>query len=233
MIAEPTVLSHSPSVPRAPAPWTLAGSGYIFVFTFEPGFLRKGGFVPPELGDGFEATLGVLMLVDYRESNAGPYRELLFLVGRNLRWRNHLFSISRIYVSTEASAVNGRESWGLPKQTAQFQRVPGKDGAERAIVLKNGLAEVDLTVAPEPGLALPGTSLLLPPSWRTIVQPWQGKIYTTRLSGRGTVQRARLLDFRTLPHLFPDVGEGTLVRGIRVRDFRMRLPKARVRPADR
>ena len=45
-----------------------------------------------------------------------------------------------------------------------------------------------------------------------------------RLSGRGTVQRARLLDFRTLPHLFPDVGEGTLVRGIQVRDFRMRFP---------
>ncbi|HSN88775.1 MAG TPA: acetoacetate decarboxylase family protein [Thermoanaerobaculia bacterium] len=231
MIAEPAILSNdSLSVSRVPAPWSLAGSGYIFLFTFDPGFLRKGGFVPPELGDGFEATLGVLILVDYRESNVGPYRELLFLVGRNLRWRNHLFSVSRIYVSTEASAVNGRESWGLPKQTAQFQRVQGKDGAERVIVLKNGLAEVDLTVAPEPGLALPGTSLLLPPSWRTIVQPWQGRTYTTRLSGRGTVQRARLLDFRTLPHLFPDVGEGTLVRGIQVRDFRMRFPAARITP---
>ncbi|HSF40526.1 MAG TPA: acetoacetate decarboxylase family protein [Thermoanaerobaculia bacterium] len=228
MIADPVISRDNPPVPRASAPWSLAGSGYIFLFTFEPGFLRKGGFVPPELGEGFEATLGALMLVDYRESNVGSYRELLFLVGRNLRWRNHLFSVSRIYVSTEASAENGRENWGLPKQTAQFQRVQGKDGAERVIVLKNGLAEVDLTVAPEPGLALPGTSLLLPPSWRTIVQPWQGRTYTTRLSGRGTVQRARLLDFRTLPHLFPDVGEGTLVRGIQVRDFRMRFPAARI-----
>lgn len=230
MTADPTLSTDSLTVPRAPAPWRLAGRGYIFLFTFDPGFLRKGGFVPPELGEGFEATLGALMLVDYRESNVGPYRELLFLVGRNLRWRNHLFSISRIYVSTEASAVNGRENWGLPKQAAQFQTGKGKDGSERVIVLKNGLAEVDLTVAPEPGVALPGAALLMPPSWRTIVQPWNGRTYTTRLSGWGTVQRARLLDFRTLPHLFPDVGEGTFVRGFEARDFRMRFPAARITP---
>lgn len=230
MIAEPALSRDNPPVSRVPAPWRLAGSGSIFLFTFEPGFLRKGGFVPPELGEGFEATLGVLMLVDYRESDVGPYRELLFLVGRNLRWRNHRFSISRIYVSTEASAENGRENWGIPKQTAQFQVAKGKDGAERVIVLKDGLAEVDLTVAPEPGRALPGTSLLLPPSWRTIVQPWNGRTYSTRLSGSGTVRRARLLDFRTLPHLFPDVREGTLVKGFEARDFRLRFPAARIIP---
>lgn len=219
-------------VPRVPPPWRLRGSGWIFVFTFKPWFLRTGGFLPPELegADGFEGQLGAVMLVDYRQSPVGPYRELLFLVGRNLRWRNHLFSVSRIYVSTEASAVNGRENWGLPKQTAQFQAVKGKDGSERVIVLKGGLAEVDLTVAPEPGVALPGTALLMPPSWRTIVQPWNGQTYTTRLSGSGSVQRARLLDFRTLPHLFPDINEGTFVKGFEARDFRMRFPAARVTP---
>lgn len=213
----------------APPPWDLAGNGYVFLFEFEPGFLRRGDFLPPEFGEDYEGTLGVLILVDYRESNVGPYRELLFLAGRNLRWRNHKFSITRIYVSTEASAANGRENWGIPKKAAQFQAVAGKDGSERVIVLRDSLAEVDLTVAPAPeGPTIPGTALLLPPSWRTIVQPWNGKTYVTRLSGRGTARRARLLDFRTVPHLFPDVNQGKLVDGFSMKSFRMRFPTPRI-----
>jgi hypothetical protein len=130
----------------------------VFAFTFEPWFLRRGGFLPPELGEGFEGQLGVLMLVDYRWSPVGPYRELLFAAGRNLRWRHHLFSITRIYVSTAASAVSGRENWGIPKRTAEFEVIPGKDGAERVVVQRDRLAEVDLTVAPGRGLPLPAAS---------------------------------------------------------------------------
>ena len=142
-----------PAVPRVPPPWRLRGSGYVFLFTFEPWFLRNGGFLPPELiGEHFEGQLGALMLVDYRQSPVGPYRELLFAAGRNLRWRHHLFTISRIYVSTDASAVSGRENWAIPKRTAEFEVVPGKDGAERVIVQRDRLAEVDLTVAPGRGL---------------------------------------------------------------------------------
>jgi len=217
--------------PRVPPPWSLAGSGWIFLFTFPPDFLRQGGFLPPQLGDGFEGGLGVMMLVDYEDSPVGPYRELLFLAGRNLRWRHHRFSITRIYVSTEASAENGRENWGIPKIRADFQVVPGKDGSERVIVLRDGLAEVDLTVAPDPeSRALPGTALLMPPSWRTIVQPWEGQTRVTRLAGSGVARRAKLLDFRTVPHLFPDVKQGEPVNGFRVESFKMRFPKPRVLP---
>lgn len=220
---------QSPPQPAlVPPPWRLAGSGWIFLFTFEEGFLRERALVPHELGDDFEARLGVLMLVDYRRSNVGPYRELLFLVGRDLQWRHHLFAITRIYVSTEVSAVNGRHHWGIPKQTAEFQ-VVRKGEAERAIVLRDGLAEVDLSVAPVPkSLVLPGVSSLLPRSWRTLCQPWNHHFYYTRLSGWGMVRRARLLDFRTLPHLFPDVTEGEFVDGFRLEDFRLRFPPAQI-----
>lgn len=227
-------MSSDPATSPQPAlvspPWRLAGSGWIFLFTFEKGYLRERALVPPEFGEGFEARLGVLMLVDYRRSDAGPYRELLFLVGRNLRWRHHLFAITRIYVSTELSAVNGRHHWGIPKQTAEFQ-VVRKGDAERAIVLRDGLAEVDLSAATVPdSLVLPGVSSLLPRSWRTLCQPWNGHFYYTRLSGWGMVRRARLLDFRTLPHLFPDVTEGEFVDGFRVEDFRLRFPPAQISP---
>lgn len=218
-----------PAILSVPPPWRLRGSGYIFLFTFEPWFLRRGGFLPPELGEGFEGQLGVLMLVDYRWSPAGSYRELLFAAGRNLRWRHHLFSITRIYVSTEPSAVSGRENWGIPKRTAEFEVIPGKEGAERIIVQRDRLAEVDLTVAPGRGLPLPAASPLAPPSWRTITQFRDGQTLRTRLSGRGVLRPAKLLDFRTLPKAFPDVNQGKLVAGFEVRDFRLGFPGSRVK----
>lgn len=214
-------------VPRVPPPWRLRGSGWIFVFTFEPLFLESGGFLPPELerASGFEAQLGAVMLVDYRESPVGPYHELLFLAGRNLRWRNHRFSITRIYVSTEASAVNGRENWSIPKQTAEFEVIPKGDGTRRVIVLRGGSAEVDLTVAPGKGLPMPALSLAAPPSWRTITQFRDGRPVVTRMSGRGWLRPAKLIDFRSMPRLFPDVNQGELVAGFQVDDFRLRFPK--------
>ncbi|MFL6261244.1 MAG: acetoacetate decarboxylase family protein [Thermoanaerobaculia bacterium] len=218
-----------PSIPRVPPPWRLRGSGYVFLFTFEPWFLRNGGFLPPELvGEHFEGQLGALMLVDYRSSPVGPYRELLFAAGRNLRWRRHLFSITRIWVSTESSAASGRENWAIPKKTAEFEVVKGEDDAERVIVQRDRLAEVDLTVAPGRGLAIPALGTLAPPSWRTVVQFRDGQALETRLSGRGVLRPARLLDFRAMPKAFPDVNEGKLVAGFYIKDFRLRFPAARV-----
>jgi hypothetical protein len=219
--------------PRVPPPWRLQGSAYLFLFTFRPWFLRSGGFLPPEAEKGFEGQLGAVVLADYQRSPVGPYRELLFLAGRNLRWRNHRFTVTRAYVSSEASAVNGRENWGIPKQTAEFEVLREKDGAERVIVLRDGLAEVDLTVAPARGLTFPAAGLLAPPSWRTIVQcPDPGR-YETRVSGRGLLGPARLLDFRTLPAAFPDVNEGEIEAAFRVRGLRLRLPVPRFQPRPR
>lgn len=218
-----------PDGPRVPPPWHLRGSGWIFVSTFEPWFLRRGGFLPPELEgtDGFEGQLGAVMLVDYRQSPVGPYRELLFLAGRNLRWRSHRFSITRIYVSTEESTVNGRENWAIPKQTAEFEVIPQKDGAQRVIVLRDSLAEVDLTVAPGKGFPMPAWSWAAPPSWRTITQFKDGRPLVTRMSGHGWLRPAKLLDFRSMPRLFPDVNQGKLVAGFQVKDFRLEFPKPR------
>lgn len=208
-----------------PPPWRLRGSGYLFLFTFRPWFLRTGGFLPRQLGDGFEGQLGAVVLADYRQSPVGPYRELLFLAGRNRRWRHHRFSISRAYVSTAASTAAGQEHWAIPKQRADFEVIEERDGGERIIVLRDGLAEVDLTVAPAPGMAWPAASLLTPPSWRTIVQFRDGTACETRLSGRGLLRPAKLLDFRTMPAAFPDLNEGELVAGFRVTGLRLGLPR--------
>ena len=216
-------MPDSRAEPLVSPPWRLRGSGYVFLFTFQPWFLRAGGFVPPELGEGFEGQLGALVLADYRQSPVGPYRELLFLAGRNRRWRNHRFSITRTYVSSAASTAAGRENWAIPKQTAEFEVITGKDGAERVIVSRNGWAEVDLTVAPTRRFALPAWSFLAPSSWRTILQFQDGKSLATRVNGRGMLRPAKLLDFRTLPAAFPDVTKGEMVAGMRIESLRLRL----------
>jgi hypothetical protein len=219
---------------RVPPPWRLAGSGYVFLFSFKPWFLRNGGFLPPELvGPHFEAELGVLMLVDYRQSPVGPYRELLFAAGRNLRWRHHLFTITRIYVSTAASAVEGWENWAIPKRTAEFEVVKRPDGAERVLVQNDRLVDVELTVAPARGLVLPAAGLLAPPSWRTITQFRGGQALETRIGGWGVLRPAKLLDFRAMPKAFPDVNAGKLLVGFRVEDFRLRLPAPVLTPSPR
>ena len=103
------------------------------------------------------------------------------------------------------------------------------DPPERIIVQRDRLAEVDLTVAPGRGLPLPAVSSLAPSSWRTITQFRDGQTLSTRLSGRGVLRSAKLLDFRTLPKAFPDVSQGKLVAGFQVRDFRLGFPRPRVK----
>ena len=83
------------------------------------------------------------------------------------------------------------------------------------------------------GLPVPALGSLAPPSWRTIVQFRDGQILATRLSGRGVLRPAKLLDFRTLPKAFPDVNQGKLVRGFFTKDFQMRFPAAEITPSPR
>lgn len=185
---------------RAAPPWRLEGSGSIFLFRFE-------------------RRLALVMLVDYGESPVGPYRELLFLED---------FSIRRIYVSTEESAVNGRENWGIPKEVADFA-VERRGRTEQVHVTLGGRTVADLTV----GIGrppLPITTSLLPRAWRNLVQPWEGRTYRTTLSGRGVVRPARLLKARIEPELFPDLTRGRLLAAVHASRFKLVFPEARVSP---
>lgn len=181
-------------------PWLLEGSGSIFLFRFE-------------------RRLGVVMLVDYAGSPVGSYWELLFLAG---------FRITRIYVSTEESAVSGRENWGIPKEVADFA-VERRGRTEHVHVTLAGRTVADLTV----GIGrppLPVTAALLPRAWRTLVQPWEGRTFRTTLSGRGMVRPARLLKARIDPELFPDLTRGRLLAAVHASRFKLLFPEARVSP---
>lgn len=69
--------------------------------------------------------LGMVMIISYSDSNAGPYDELLFAIPCNKPViSNELlptYRIPVIYVSTEASVRNGRKNWGIRKELANFK----------------------------------------------------------------------------------------------------------------
>src|SRR4051794_14743049 len=106
-----------------PAPWNLRGSGHIFFYRFSQALLAQEAAVPTFMRPTFVGGLGALMMVDYSQSNCGPYQELLLIPGRCLMGGRSYYSISRIFVSTDVSVVNGRRNWGIPKEQADFRVV--------------------------------------------------------------------------------------------------------------
>lgn len=217
-------------VPRVDPPWSLEGSGSILLFRFEPEFLERAAFLPETLRPDLAGRLGLVMLVEYRDSAVGPYWELLFLAGPLLLDRRRVFSITKIYVSTEASAVNGRENWGIPKEVADFE-VDRRGRTERVIVTLGGRTVADLTLGFR-RLSLWATAAMLPRSWRTLFQPSGDRTYITTLEGRGVVHPARLLKARIDPELFPDLTQGRVLAGIHVSRFQLLLPPAQIVPGE-
>ncbi|KAJ7512838.1 hypothetical protein B0H11DRAFT_2213395 [Mycena galericulata] len=113
----------------APAPWQLKGRSWLF--TLSP--LRTTNSFPAGWSDAYQADalssggeftggLGLVQVVSYTESPVGPYDELIYIPGR---WKyangTSAFRITRIYVSSRESTMNGRKNWNIPKQVANFE----------------------------------------------------------------------------------------------------------------
>ena len=208
-------------IARLPAPWTLEGKGFVLLYHFPA--LR--GFGTGLAGFRQRSRYGAVMVVDYTRSNAGPYRELLFLPGHfRSAWGTYPL-ISKIYVSTLVSIVNGRANWGIPKEHADF--TIEEAGRETHItVSRDGASFAELVIA-RSGPTLPVHLGLLPPPLRTIGQPLAGTFYRTIPKGKGRVQRAVLRAVEIDAGLFPDVGKARLLTAIAVPRFSLVFPEAK------
>ncbi|KDE08364.1 hypothetical protein MVLG_01404 [Microbotryum lychnidis-dioicae p1A1 Lamole] len=129
---------------KAPPPWDLTGSGYIFVIEPQPFSptqavpLPSGSYDPFAQGTPFDQSsnfhggVGAILVVRYTTSDVGPYDELMIIPGN---FKNKLkdgttsfdLAITRIYVSTKESVYNGRQNWGIPKHHADFSFTPVQD----------------------------------------------------------------------------------------------------------
>lgn len=74
------------------------------------------------------SSLGSVQIIRYLSSPLGPYDELTYVPGNMTYKVGASFisgpSITRIYVSSAASIVNGRRNWNIPKELARFTFTP-------------------------------------------------------------------------------------------------------------
>lgn len=208
-----------------PAPWNLNGSGYIFIYKFKKDFVNTNGNVPEFLKGKFAGGLGSLMLVNYKESNAGPYGELLFIPGKFRFNGKKLNNISKIYVSTMESVVNGRENWAIPKEKADllFETVDKK--TEKATVSINDNIIASFTIK-HGKLRFPVSTKLLP---FPLVQKQDGKYYYTNFFGKGKGQFAKIKSVTINSEFFPDVSKIKPIAVIKVDPFDITFPKAEIK----
>jgi hypothetical protein len=218
-----------PQVPRAPAPWQLEGSAYVLLVNMPEQVLDQAAFVPASLAGKRKSRMSVVMWVDYRKSNAGPYRELLMVPGTFATDEGTYHSISRIFVSTYDSVVNGRANWGIPKDRADFSAEPAADGGEHLRAGRDGHVFAELNVRAF-GPTLPVRSWLLPPRMLTLVQHWRGQSYRLTLKARGVMRMAKLQSWRFDPQYFPDLARGRVLAAAHLPRFEMEFPVAELKP---
>jgi hypothetical protein len=222
-------------IAQVPAPWQLRGNGFVLIYRGLAGKIAPDQmFLPPFLQDQTLYGLGSVMLVDYHKSDAGPYRELLFIPGQHkapIGRRRSFYSISKIYVSTMASVVNGRRNWAIPKEQAKFAWEA--DGPRREHIQVGHQGESVLETEISWGrIPLPLTTKFLRLELRQPVLDQDSHHFLlTRLLASGTGYLARLHHWRTNPKLFPELGPIKPLLALRVENFRMTFPVARIQEA--
>ncbi len=206
-----------------PAPWDLRGTGFILLYHPPAGgpWSHLGADGPaPHRGPA------AVLLVDYRSSPAGPYRELLFIPGRFRFGGCAGYSITRIFVNTEESLLGGRDNWGIPKERAAIElRAAGRRTAEfRATAGGTPILQAAVTrraFSPPLPFVVAGLRLL---------QRREGRLYCTRFGGSGWLRPAKLESMEVNSGLFPDLGGRRPFAALQAQRFRLRFEAAETHP---
>jgi Acetoacetate decarboxylase (ADC) len=201
-----------------PAPWTLRGEGIILLFRFKKSWVDQAANLPEYLQQKFRGGFGYVMLVDYQESPVGPYKELLFIPGKF--GEEKLQSITTIFVDSEASTLNGRANWAIPKQTADFHWQKEK-GLDRVDVTLNGKPVFQASIR-SGGISFPMSTGLLPIRLR---QELEDQVLFTQPEGKGWGKLARIQEVEVDPQLFPDIRGIKPLLALKVSPFTLTFPK--------
>ncbi|MFO8110269.1 MAG: acetoacetate decarboxylase family protein [Thermoplasmata archaeon] len=208
-----------------PAPWELEGKGYIIIYKFNKVFVDKYCYVPEFLRGSFAGGFGSVMVVDYESSDAGPYGELLFMPGKFHHDDGKFNTITKIYVSTMESVVNGKENWGIPKELAAFNFKEVGENKDQIIVSREDEIIAKFLFSSY-GLPFPLNTTLIP---FHLVQYHEGKYYYTDFKGKGTAQLSKMEGIVVNEQLFPDVSLFKPVLIIKVDPFSIEFPEAEIK----
>lgn len=196
-----------------PAPWNLSGRGFIFL-------CRPKKTVLPELKSA-AGGLRWMILADYQQSNAGPYRELLYIPGRISHEGRRYSTITKIFVSTMESVVNGRKNWGIPKEIADFHIEEYESCTRIAVTLKDQLiGEVTLR---RKHIPFPVTTKFFP---FHLMQKSQDTLFFTSFTGRGIGRFVHIDTMKLNEQLFAPLDKQDVITAIEVNPFSIVFPEA-------
>jgi hypothetical protein len=206
----------------APPPWELRSRSYVLA-------LRREANDPyrtrSELVDARPWPLGYVMFVDYAASPVGPYFELLFIPGSFRFGARRLPSITKIYVSTQASVDNGRRNWAIPKELATFAVRYDVEGVDHLIMQVHDRQVVELAIRPSVP-RLPFTTALMPRRLRTLGQTLDGRTAITAPSARALVQPAKVVRAWSDPSHFPALSPQRVAACAMLSNVKLTFPKA-------
>jgi hypothetical protein len=223
--------SGIPPVVAAPAPWQLRGDAWIFLLSMPKEIVRDGSFTPAALRGREAGGFSTAMVVSYTASNVGPYQEILWIPGFFHFGERKRPSITRIFVSTWESVVNGQRNWGIPKDRADFRITAEPRDIEHIVVEKDGRVFADFRVQ-KTGFSLPVPGVPLPKAMREVGQVKDGQEFFYAPSVRGKFAGAKFLGGSFDGEQFPDLSQGRIRTGVRITDFVMTFPVSEVRSAE-
>ncbi|EYE87430.1 hypothetical protein Q428_13380 [Fervidicella metallireducens AeB] len=205
------------------APWSLNGDGYIILYKFKKDFIKNNLFTQDFLKDYGCGGVGCVMIVDYKKSDIGPYRELLFIPGKFKYKDKKLNTISKIYVTTEDSVINGIRNWAIPKQLCRCDILNENDG--EWFIFSIGEKEFMKIKFKANKLKFPVNTKLMP---FPLIQKNLDKLYFTNFYGKGIGSFAKIEELEIDDKYFPNIKYFKPLSVIKVSNFNIVFPKAQV-----
>ncbi|WP_138518003.1 hypothetical protein [Limnobacter alexandrii] len=226
-----STLDEFAGLEEVPAPWTLTGKGLIVVMRSKAERLMADTRIPLDIRDTLKTPLSVLMYVDYTHSNAGPYKELLYIPGTaqfsEKLGGKRLPTISNIVVSSASSVKNGRINWGIPKNLCSFDVAQGPENIQEISLHQNGVPQFELAFRGK-GFSFPINTGLVPTFMKTLGQHWQGKEFLYSPSAKGKARFASVHVLQNLGDAFPDIDINDVVTALEITQFQMTFPVAHI-----
>lgn len=206
----------------AKAPWNLTGKGYMLLYRFNKKEISNDKFLSEKFKNSFCGGFGALMALDYDQSNAGPYGELLFIPGKFRYGNKKKHTISKIYVSTIDSIFNGRENWAIPKEHADSKFV--SDSRKQDLVEFSSDNNIFFSLKIKPGfISFPVNTAFLP---FPLVQENQGKAYYTKFTGSGWGKFIKIKEIYIDAKMFPSLCYKKPLVAIKIDPFNICFPEA-------
>jgi hypothetical protein len=209
-------------IAEALPPWSLDGEGYIFVYNFSKSYHPDKFFVPSYFHGIPSRKLGAVMLVNYHRSPVGPYGELLFIPALYTIKGKLYFTISKIYVDSQNSLVNGQKNWGIPKEYADFNWQM-ENNTTAKVMVKCGEKEIFKATINRYGISFPVSTTLMP---FRFLQDFDGRQIITSPKGSGWAKLARPKIHAVNPDFFPDISQIKPLLSLSVQPFRLTFPPA-------